>query len=310
MPTFPKTEKLCKRDFIQTLFQQANSFSCYPLKLLYVPIQAMPVPYQLLVSVPKRHFKRAVDRNCLKRRLRESYRLQKHLLPKNMPKGYALALIYIGKEKISYAKISHCAQWLFTQFANAMRKIVVFASGSGSNAERIATYFQEKRTAQVSLILSNNPQAGVLARAKRLAIPTVVFDRQAFYHSSVVLDLLKAQQPDLIVLAGFLWKVPEALTEAYPNQIVNIHPSLLPKYGGKGMYGAHVHTAVIEHAETESGITIHYVNEHYDEGNIIFQAKTDVLPTDTPDTLAEKIHLLEYEHFPKIIEQLINQTTS
>ena len=187
-----------------------------------------------------------------------------------------------------------------------MLKIVVFASGSGSNAERIATYFAEKGTAQVQAILSNNPQAGVLARAKRLAIPSIVFDRQAFYHSDIVLNLIKSLQPDLIVLAGFLWKVPVYLTEAYPDKIINIHPSLLPKYGGKGMYGAHVHQAVIDHGEKESGITIHYVNEHYDEGNIIFQAKTEVLPTDTADTLAEKIHQLEYQHFPEVISRFAN----
>ena len=187
-----------------------------------------------------------------------------------------------------------------------MKKIVVFASGSGSNAERITTYFSEKGSAQVSLILCNNLQAGVLERAKRLDIPSLVFNRQAFYKTNVVLDVLKTQQPDLIVLAGFLWKVPENLITAYPNRILNIHPSLLPKYGGKGMYGAHVHQAVIDNRETESGITIHYVNEHYDEGNIIFQAKTEVLPTDTPDTLAEKIHQLEYQHFPEVISKLVN----
>ena len=186
-----------------------------------------------------------------------------------------------------------------------MKKIVVFASGSGSNAERIATYFSEKGSAQVSLILCNNLQAGVLERAKRLDIPSLVFNRQAFYKTNVVLDVLKTQQPNLIVLAGFLWKVPENLITAYPNRILNIHPSLLPKYGGKGMYGARVHQAVVANGETESGITIHYVNEHYDEGNIIFQAKTTVLPTDTADSLAEKIHSLEYEHFPKVIEKVL-----
>ena len=183
-----------------------------------------------------------------------------------------------------------------------MKKIVVFASGSGSNAERIATYFSEKGFAKVNLILCNNPQAGVLDRAKRLEIPSLVFDKQAFYKTNIVLDLIKTQQPDLIVLAGFLWKVPENLIAAYPSRILNIHPSLLPKYGGKGMYGAHVHQAVVNNNETESGITIHFVNEHYDEGHLLFQAKTKVLPSDTPDTLAEKIHLLEYEHFPKVIE--------
>ena len=153
--------------------------------------------------------------------------------------------------------------------------------------------------------MCNNPQAGVLQRAKRLEIPSLVFNRQAFYNSEVILNILKNYQPDLIVLAGFLWKVPPYLTETNPDKIINIHPSLLPKYGGKGMYGIRVHQAVIDHHETESGITIHYVNEHYDEGNIIFQAKTTVLPTDTPETLAEKIHSLEYQYFPKTIEKLL-----
>ncbi|ATA89373.1 phosphoribosylglycinamide formyltransferase [Capnocytophaga stomatis] len=186
-----------------------------------------------------------------------------------------------------------------------MRKIIIFASGSGSNAERIATYFKENDEVEVSLILSNNPKAGVLERAKRLQIPSIVFDRQAFYHSEVVLDIVKSQKPDLIILAGFLWKFPENIIEKFPNKIVNIHPSLLPKYGGKGMYGSFVHQAVIENKETESGITIHYVNENYDEGAIIFQAKTTVSENDTPDSLAEKIHQLEYKHFPEVIASLL-----
>ncbi|MFK8270771.1 phosphoribosylglycinamide formyltransferase [Capnocytophaga stomatis] len=186
-----------------------------------------------------------------------------------------------------------------------MRKIIIFASGSGSNAERIATYFRENDEVEVSLILSNNPKAGVLERAKRLQIPSVVFDRQAFYHSEVVLDIVKSQKPDLIILAGFLWKFPENIIEKFPNKIVNIHPSLLPKYGGKGMYGSFVHQAVIENKETESGITIHYVNENYDEGAIIFQAKTTISENDTADSLAEKIHQLEYKHFPEVIASLL-----
>lgn len=186
-----------------------------------------------------------------------------------------------------------------------MNNIVVFASGSGSNAERIVTYFQEKASAKVSLILSNNTKAGVLQRAKKLEIPSVVFDRNAFYQSDVVLDLVKAQQPDLIVLAGFLWKFPQSLIDAYPNKIVNIHPSLLPKYGGKGMYGNFVHETVIANKETESGITIHYVNENYDEGAIIFQAKTTISSEDNPQTLAEKIHELEHKYFPEVIAKIL-----
>ncbi|MDO4230078.1 MAG: phosphoribosylglycinamide formyltransferase [Capnocytophaga sp.] len=188
-----------------------------------------------------------------------------------------------------------------------MKKIIIFASGSGSNAEQIATYFKENKQVAVSLILSNNPKAGVLERAKRLQIPSIVFDRRAFYHSQVVLDIVKAQSPDLIVLAGFLWKFPENIIQEFPEKIVNIHPSLLPKYGGKGMYGQFVHQAVIDYKESESGISIHYVNENYDEGAIIFQAKTKVTNEDTADSLAQKIHQLEYEHFPKIIASLIEK---
>ena len=186
-----------------------------------------------------------------------------------------------------------------------MKKIIIFASGSGSNAERIATFFKDDKNIQVSLILSNNPKAGVLERAKRLQIPSIVFDRQAFYHSEIVLDIIQSQNPDLIVLAGFLWKFPENIIKKFPNKIINIHPSLLPKYGGKGMYGGFVHQSVIENKETESGITIHYVNENYDEGTIIFQTQTEVSVNDTPETLAEKIHRLEYEHFPKVISSLL-----
>lgn len=186
-----------------------------------------------------------------------------------------------------------------------MKKIIIFASGSGSNAEQIASYFKENEQVTISLILSNNPKAGVLERAKRLQIPSIVFNRKAFYDSHIVLDIIKAQKPDLIVLAGFLWKFPENIIQAFPDKIINIHPSLLPKYGGKGMYGHFVHQAVIEQKETESGITIHYVNENYDQGAIIFQAKTDVTGEDTAESLAQKIHQLEYEHFPKIIASLI-----
>lgn len=186
-----------------------------------------------------------------------------------------------------------------------MKKIVIFASGSGSNAEQIVSYFKDNEYVTVSLILSNNPKAGVLERAKRLQIPSIVFDRRAFYHSEVVLDIVKCLQPDLIVLAGFLWKFPENIIHQFPNKIVNIHPSLLPKYGGKGMYGHFVHQAVIDNQETESGITIHYVNENYDEGAIIFQAKTQISTNDTPETLAQKIHQLEYAHFPEVVASLL-----
>lgn len=186
-----------------------------------------------------------------------------------------------------------------------MKKIVIFASGSGSNAQRIYEYFSENKNIEISLILSNNPKAGVLERVKKMSIPYIVFDRICFYKSPYIDTILKNIQPDLIVLAGFLWKFPEEIINNFQNKIINIHPSLLPKYGGKGMYGMNVHSAVIENKEKESGITIHYVNEHYDQGEIILQEKTEILETDTPESLAQKIHLLEYEHFPKVIENIL-----
>ena len=179
-----------------------------------------------------------------------------------------------------------------------MKKLILLASGNGSNAERIVTYFKENALAEVSFILTNNPKAGVIGRAERLGVPCMIFDRKDFYESTYILELLEREQPDLIVLAGFLWKCPE-------NKIVNIHPSLLPKYGGKGMYGMYVHEAVIAAQEKESGITIHYVNEHYDEGAIIFQERVPISPEDTPESLAQKIHEVEYRTFPLIIKRLL-----
>jgi len=179
------------------------------------------------------------------------------------------------------------------------------ASGSGSNAENIVKYFQGNKNVQVTAIFSNKKDAKVLERASKLGISAYYFNKTAFLGGQIV-ELFKALNPDLIVLAGFLWKVPTDLVEAFDSKIINIHPALLPKYGGKGMFGMNVHKAVKENRETESGISIHFVNENYDKGNMIFQAKTEVLDTDTPDHIAQKVHALEYEHFPQIIEKLLN----
>ncbi len=184
-----------------------------------------------------------------------------------------------------------------------MKKIAIFASGSGSNAENIARYFNNNENLNIKCIYSNKSDAFVLERAKKLNIPTFVFSKNDFYETDIVFDHLNHLGIDLIVLAGFLWLIPENLTQNF--MIINIHPALLPKYGGKGMYGDKVHKAVVENGEKESGITIHYVNENYDEGDIIFQAKCNVLPEDTPDDVASKVHALEYEHFPKVIENLL-----
>jgi len=189
-----------------------------------------------------------------------------------------------------------------------MKHIVIFASGSGTNAQRIAEYFSATNIARVIMIYSNRADAYVLQRACKMDIPTVVFDRDDFYENDLVFDQLDNLHPDLIVLAGFLWRVPEKIVRLFPKRIVNIHPALLPKYGGKGMYGEHVHRAVIENGEKESGITIHYVNEYYDEGAIILQAKCSVDDSETPESLAEKIHELEYKYYPKVIEQILLRT--
>lgn len=160
---------------------------------------------------------------------------------------------------------------------------------------------------EVSLVLSNNPDAFVLERASRLKVPAYVFDREQFYTSDLVPGILREVGIDLIVLAGFLWLVPENILRGWPGRILNIHPALLPKFGGKGMYGERVHKAVIEAGEKETGISIHYVNEKYDEGQIIFQEKFPILPGDTPESIAERIHKLEHEHFPKVIEKLVRE---
>jgi phosphoribosylglycinamide formyltransferase-1 len=186
-----------------------------------------------------------------------------------------------------------------------MKNIVIFASGNGTNAERIASYFKDDKRINISLILTNNPKAGVLSRAERLGIPALVFDRKTFYHTDEVVGIMESHETDLVVLAGFLWLVPQNVLKTFPNKIINIHPALLPKYGGKGMYGHHVHDAVIASGDNVSGITIHYVNEKYDEGQIIFQKEVAVEPSDTAKSLAGKIHELEYEHYPKVIEGLL-----
>lgn len=185
-----------------------------------------------------------------------------------------------------------------------MKRIAIFASGSGSNAENIINYFDAKKTAFVIKVYCNKKGAGIFDRCKRLQKACVLFTKSELFSSDELLNQLK-NEADYIILAGFLLKIPLRLINAFPNKIINIHPALLPKYGGKGMYGMHVHNAVKENMETETGITIHFVNENYDEGAIIFQAKTQLESTDSADDIAQKIHQLEFEHFPKVIESVI-----
>ena len=184
-------------------------------------------------------------------------------------------------------------------------RIALFASGSGTNAENITKYFANDPLIEVACIICNKEGAGVIERAKNLDIPAIVISKNVLEDESAMLNLLKNWEIDRIVLAGFLLKIPEYLTRAYKNAIVNIHPALLPKYGGKGMYGDHVHKAVLQAGDLESGITIHEVNEHYDEGKIIAQYQCPVFKTDTVETLAHRIHQLEYEYFPLVIKNWI-----
>ena len=188
-----------------------------------------------------------------------------------------------------------------------MKRIAIFASGSGTNAQRIIEHFRDNKEIEVSLVLSNNSKAYVLERAAKHKIPSYVFDRKLFYESAQIHDILNEIGIDFIVLAGFLWLIPENILQSWPGRIVNIHPALLPKFGGKGMYGDRVHQAVIEAGEKETGISIHFVNEKYDEGEIIFQAKLNILADDDAETIASRIHELEHKHFPVVIEDLVSK---
>ncbi len=185
-----------------------------------------------------------------------------------------------------------------------MKRIAILASGTGTNTENIIKYFKNSSLISVTLVLSNKKEAKVLEKATRLGVTSSYFDKNSFRNTNAVFTILK-EQADYIVLAGFLLKIPLKIIEAFPNKIINIHPALLPKYGGKGMYGMHVHNAVVKNRETASGITIHYVNETYDEAAILFQKSVEVLVCDTAEDIAQKIHVLEQENFPKVIEKVI-----
>jgi phosphoribosylglycinamide formyltransferase-1 len=185
------------------------------------------------------------------------------------------------------------------------KRIVIFASGSGTNTQNLIQHFQQSIFAEVVLVLSNKKDAKVLIRSKSLLVNSRHFKKEELFSSEGVLRLLKEVQADLIVLAGFLLKFPATILTEYPNQVINLHPALLPKYGGKGMYGHYVHDAVVANKEEETGITIHYVNENYDEGAIIFQKSVQLSEEDTPESVADKIHKLEYNYFPGVIEELI-----
>ncbi len=185
-----------------------------------------------------------------------------------------------------------------------MKKVAILASGSGSNAENIIKYFSASENVETPFVISNRKDVYVHERCKKLSVPSYVYPK-ADFESGVVTKFLIENKIDLVVLAGFLLRVPDDMLKAYPNKVLNIHPSLLPKYGGKGMYGDNVHRAVVENKETESGITIHYLNEKFDEGEHIAQYKCEVLPTDTPEDVAAKVHTLEYEWYPRVIEDVL-----
>jgi len=191
---------------------------------------------------------------------------------------------------------------------STVHRLAIFASGAGSNAQQIINYFKGSKHVTIALIVCNKPNAGVVNIAAKKNIPLLMIEKENFFRGNAYLNELRIHKISFVVLAGFLWKIPELLVNAFPNKIVNIHPALLPKYGGKGMYGHFVHESVLANHETESGITIHFVNENFDEGNHIFQATCPVLIDDTPDTLADRIHLLEHKHFPEVIGQVLLNT--
>jgi len=188
-----------------------------------------------------------------------------------------------------------------------MTGLAIFVSGSGTNMQRIATYFKHHAQVNVNLVVCNNPEAGAIAKAKALDIPLLMIDRNSLKNTQKLIEELRKHEIDWLILAGFLWLIPQALIKAFPSKIVNIHPALLPAYGGKGMYGEKVHQAVIKNGEKYSGITIHFVNEQYDAGAIIFQQQLEIQPNDTPSSLAGRIHQLEHKHYPEVIENLIQK---
>jgi phosphoribosylglycinamide formyltransferase-1 len=190
------------------------------------------------------------------------------------------------------------------------KRIAIFASGSGSNAQKIMEYFKKHQDAEIAIVLTNNPEAYVLQRADNFEIPSHIFDKQEFYKTDDIVKLLKNLQIDLIVLAGFLWLIPENLLKAFPNKIINIHPALLPKYGGKGMYGDKVHQAILDAGEEESGITIHFINEHFDEGEPIHQSRFKIEKGDDIEMIKFKGQQLEHLHYPKVVEQLLKKMKS
>jgi phosphoribosylglycinamide formyltransferase 1 len=191
--------------------------------------------------------------------------------------------------------------------SSSKKHIAIFASGAGSNAQQIIHYFKNSELADVAMIFCNKPEAGVLSIAEKEKIPSLLIEKERFFRGDGYLPELENIKTDLIVLAGFLWKIPRSLIGAFPKRIINIHPALLPKYGGKGMYGQYVHQSVISAGEVESGITIHYVDEHYDNGDVIFQTACPVLENDTPEMLAQRIHQLEHLHYPKVTEEVLKK---
>lgn len=186
-----------------------------------------------------------------------------------------------------------------------MKRIAIFASGAGSNAKKIIAHFKNSPHVQVALVVSNKSKAGVLTIANEAGVPILLIERNLFFESDHYVNFLKEQQIDWIILAGFLWKIPARILAGWGGRIINVHPALLPNYGGKGMYGEAVHKAVLEAGDKESGITIHYVDEQYDHGAIIYQATCPVLVDDTPATLATRIHTLEHAHYPRVIEEIV-----
>lgn len=203
------------------------------------------------------------------------------------------------------SEVQGCASSQVDTFRGAQVKMAVFASGAGSNAEKLIHYFKSSEAGRVALVVCNKPGAGVLAIAEKENIPTLLLEKERFFRGDAYVPYLREQKIDFIILAGFLWKIPQPLISAYPKRIVNIHPALLPKYGGKGMYGQYVHEAVLNAGEVETGISIHYVDEHYDNGDIIFQTACPVLPGDKPGDIANRVHQLEHMHYPRVVERVL-----
>jgi formyltetrahydrofolate-dependent phosphoribosylglycinamide formyltransferase len=284
---------------------EASSFWYWAIKIVILLFGYQVLILLFAIPFGQFNFFWNYEKKILQRmRLISSPSLPDKTKPKNL--NVENNMLSAGSQPIGNKQLAMGNNEVASSKPNTIR-VAIFASGAGSNAQKIIDHFRQHTEIKIALIVCNKPGAGVLTIAEKENIPTLIIEKEQFFRGNAYVDEIKQHNIDFIVLAGFLWKVPVALVKAFPLSIINIHPALLPNYGGKGMYGRFVHEAVIAAKEKESGISIHYVDELYDHGNLIFQARCTIDETDTADSLAQKIHALEHEHYPIIVEKLVRE---